>query len=90
MGSQTLSSESLESSSLDHKVSPKKYLLKRETWDFPGSSVVKILNSQCRGQGFRELRSHMPHSVAKKKKERNSRFLKKLNIDLPCDPIFHS
>ena len=68
MGSQTLSSESLESSSLDHKVSPKKYLLKRETWDFPGSSVVKILNSQCRGQGFRELRSHMPHSVAKKKK----------------------
>ena len=31
----------------------------------------------------------MPHSVAKKKKkrERNSRFLKKLDIDLPCDPI---
>ena len=42
------------------------------TWDFPGCPVVKTLCFQCKGCGFNpwELKSHMPGSMAKKKKPR--------------------
>ena len=40
--------------------------------EFPGSLVARTPLSYCRGPGFdpwlRELRSYMPHSVAKKLK----------------------
>ena len=47
-----------------------------ETWDFPGSPVVKILCFHCREQGSisgqEELRSHMPHGTLKKKKKKKN------------------
>ena len=47
--------------------------------DFPGGPVLKTPCFHCRGHGLdpwsRELRSHMPHSAAKKKKK-SERWLK--------------
>ena len=42
-------------------------------WEFPGSPVVRTPRFHCRGQVqslVRELRSCMPRSAAKKKKEK--------------------
>ena len=59
---------------MSEKESLKKYLLKscqkmKYLWDFTGGPVVKILPSQCRGQGSipgQETRSHMPqHAMTK-------------------------
>ena len=42
--------------------------------DFPGGPVVRTPRFQCKGRGFNtwsgELRSHMPHGMAKKKKKK--------------------
>ena len=47
-------------------------LLKNEIEECPGGPVVNPLRFQCRGRGgfdsVQELRSHMPHSEAKRKK----------------------
>ena len=49
-----------------------------DSWDFPGGLVVKMLCFHCRGHGsipgsgtkiLRELRSPVPHGVAKKWKK---------------------
>ena len=40
--------------------------------DFPDGPVVKTPFFQCRGQGFRELRAHMPHSRVKEKKKKKT------------------
>ena len=45
-----------------------------EGWDFPGSPVVKTtvpLQGERIGSLVRELTFHMPHSTAKKKKEKD-------------------
>ena len=45
-----------------------------EGWDFPGSPVVKTtvpLQGERVGSLVRELTFHMPHSTAKKKKEKD-------------------
>lgn len=44
-------------------------------WDFHGGAVVRTLHLHCRGSQFQslagDLRSHMPRSIAKKKKSTN-------------------
>ena len=51
-----------------------KMVKKEMARDFPGGLVLKTPCFHCRGHGLdpwsRELRSHMPHSAAKKKKKR--------------------
>ena len=38
--------------------------------DFPDGPMVKTPFFQCRGQGFGELRAHMPHSRVKEKEKK--------------------